>query len=236
MTMFVVWEGRAPAPMLSPALFASRSFSAADATAFMMTAAIMAAAFLIAQYFHLVQGNPPLSAGLRLLPWTATPMLIAPAAGILSDRIESRPIMAGGLALQALGLGWFARAGTTTVGYGALVIPLVIAGIGISMGIPTTPAAALTAVAPEDLGKASGTNNTLRRFGGVFGIAVATAVFSAHGHLGSVASFDAGFRPALAVAACLSLLGALTALGVTARRRARLPGGVEAAPVPIASA
>jgi len=64
------------------------------------------------------------------------------------------------------------------------------------------------------MGKASGANSTLRQFGGAFGIAVAAAVFAANGHIGTAASFDAGFQPALAVAASLSLLGALTALAV----------------------
>jgi predicted phage tail protein len=69
------------------------------------------------------------------------------------------------------------------------------------------------------MGKASGVNNTLQRFGGVFGVAVVTAVFIATGHLGSPAAVAAGFRPALAVSAGLSVLGAATALAVTRRRR-----------------
>jgi predicted RNA polymerase sigma factor len=74
------------------------------------------------------------------------------------------------------------------------------------------------AVAPADTGKASGASSMLQRFGRAFGIAVATAVFAANGHLGTPASFDAGFRPALAVAAGLSVLGALAALAVAGRR------------------
>jgi EmrB/QacA subfamily drug resistance transporter len=216
---FILWERRAASPMLPPRLFADRSFAAANATAFLMTASIMAAAFLVAQYFQFVLGDSPLATGLRLLPWTATPIVVAPIAGALSDRVGPRPIMTVGMLLQAFGLAWFALQATGTVRYGSLVIPLIIAGVGISMAIPTTPAAALGAVMPADLGKASGTNNTLQRFGGAFGIAIATAVFSANGHLGSPASYDAGFRPALAVAAMLSLLGALAAAFVRARSR-----------------
>jgi MFS family permease len=148
----------------------------------------------------------------RLLPWTVTPTLVAPVAGALSDRVGPRPIMATGMLLQAAGLGWFALVASSDPGYGSLVAPLVVAGVGISMAIPTTPAAALSAVAPEDIGKASGTNSTLQRFGGAFGVALATAVFSAHGHLGTAASFDRGFRPALAVDA---------AAGISPRRRAQ---------------
>jgi MFS family permease len=216
---FVGWERRVAAPMLPPRLFADRTFAAANATAFLMSAAIMAAAFLVAQYFQLGLGNSPLSTGLRLLPWTATPVVVAPAAGALSDRIGPRPIMVTGMLLQAAGLASFALLATAGVGYVSLVVPLIVAGVGISMAIPTTPAATLGAVAPEDIGKASGTNSTLQRFGGAFGIAVVTAVFTANGQLASAGSYDAGFRPALAAAAGMSLLGAGAALGVRSRRR-----------------
>ena len=49
--------------------------------------------FLLAQYFQTVQGASPLQSGLRILPWTAMPILIAPIAGMRSDRIGGRPIM-----------------------------------------------------------------------------------------------------------------------------------------------
>jgi MFS family permease len=200
-----------------------------------MLAAIMGAAFLVAQYFQLALGDSPLTTGLRLLPWTATPILIAPAAGALSDRVGPRPIMALGLLLQAAGLGWFALLATGGVGYGNLMLPLIIAGVGISMALPTTPAAALGAVAPAEIGKASGVNSTLQRFGGAFGVAIVTAVFAAHGHLGSPASFAAGFRPALVVAAGLSLLGAATAMLVAARRHAVPAMAVEPAAAAVPS-
>jgi EmrB/QacA subfamily drug resistance transporter len=216
---FIAWERRAPAPMLPPHLFANRAFAAANATAFLMTAAIMGAAFLVAQYFQVALGDSPLTTGISLLPWTATPIVIAPAAGALSDKVGPRPIMSTGLLLQAVGLGWFALQATDVVSYATLVVPLVLAGVGISMALPTTAAAAIGAVAPADTGKASGTNSTLQRFGGAFGVAIVTAVFSAQGHLGAAASYDAGFRPALAAAAALSLAGALAALVVPAKRR-----------------
>ncbi len=216
---FIVWERRSPSPMLPPRLFANRTFAAANVTAFLMSATIMAAAFLVAQYFQLALGHGPFSTGLRLLPWTATPIVVAPVAGALSDRIGPRPIMATGMLLQAGGLAWFALLATDTVGYANLVVPLIVAGVGISMAIPTTPAAAMSAVAPAEIGKAAGTNSTLQRFGGAFGIAIVTAVFTANGHLGSAHAYDTGFRPALAAAAGMSLLGACSALLVRARRR-----------------
>lgn len=216
---FIAWEQRARAPMLPLRLFRSRTFAAANATAFLMTAALLAAAFLIAQYLQVVLGNSPLDAGLRFLPMTASPLLVAPLAGLLSDRIGQRPVMVAGLLLLSLGLAWLALVATPGAGYMPLVLPLLLAGVGISMPFATTAAAALGAVSPADLGKAWGAINTLQRFGGVFGIAVSTAIFAAHGHLGTPATFDAGFRPALAAAASLALLGALGALAVGRQRR-----------------
>lgn len=87
LALFVLWERRAREPMLPPRLFVSRTFAAANAPAFLMTAAIMSAAFVVTQYFQLALGHSPLDTGLRLLSWTATPMIVAPLAAALSDRI-----------------------------------------------------------------------------------------------------------------------------------------------------
>jgi EmrB/QacA subfamily drug resistance transporter len=216
---FIAWEQRASEPMLPLRLLRIRAFAAANATGFLMFASITAAAFMMAQYFQLGLGYSPLGTGLRFLPWTLTPLLIAPAAGALADKIGSRPLMVLGLAMQGAGLAWIALGATSTTGYGRFVLPLIIAGVGISMAIPTVPTTALNAVPPADMGKASGVQNTLQRFGAVFGVAIVAAVFSANGHLGSSATLISGFRPALAAAAGLSVAGALTALGAGARRR-----------------
>jgi EmrB/QacA subfamily drug resistance transporter len=226
---FVAWERRAPAPMLPPALFRNTRFSAANATAFLMSGALMGAVFLMSQYVQLVLGYSPLGTGLRFLPWTATPLVVAPLAGTLSDRIGARPVMATGMLLQGVGLGWIAAIAGAHLGYPAMVLPLIVAGVGVSMALPTTAAAALNAVGPADMGKASGASNTLQRLGGAFGIAVATSVFSSYGHLGAPAAFVTGFRPALGLAAGLSVLGAVTALATGARRRTPV-----SVPVPLA--
>ena len=107
-------------------------------------------------------------------------------------------------------------------GYARFVVPLIIAGIGISMTVPTVPTAALGAVPAGDVGRASGVNNTLQRFGAAFGIALVAAVFAANGHFGSAAAFTAGYRPAMVVSAAISLLGAATAVAI-GRKRAPVP-------------
>jgi EmrB/QacA subfamily drug resistance transporter len=214
---FTFWELRATAPLVPMRLFASGTFVAANSTGFLLVAALLASAFLISQFFQFGLRYSPLEAGIRILPWTATPIVISPLAGALSDRIGRRPLMAGGMLLAAVGLGWFALIASTAVDYAQLILPLVVVGVGISAALPTTPAAVLNSVAPPDIGKASGVASTLQRFGGVFGVAVATAVFSTNGHLGTPAAFTAGFRPALAITALFALVAGLSALGVSAR-------------------
>jgi EmrB/QacA subfamily drug resistance transporter len=215
---FAIWELRTSAPMVPLRLFASATFAAANLTGFLLVAALLASAFLIAQFFQFGLRYSPLEAGIRILPWTATPIVVSPLAGALSDRIGRRPLMAGGMLLAAVGLSWIALISSTTVDYAQLVLPLILIGVGISAAIPTTPAAVLNSVAPADIGKASGVSGTLQRFGGVFGVAVATTVFTTYGHLGTPMSFTAGFRPALATTAGFALVAGLSALAVTARR------------------
>ena len=108
LALFVLWELRAAAPMLPMRFFRNRTFTAANVASLFMFFGMFGSIFLLAQYFQTVQGSSPLQAGLRILPWTAMPILIAPIAGLLSDRIGGRPIMATGLALQAAGLAWIA--------------------------------------------------------------------------------------------------------------------------------
>jgi EmrB/QacA subfamily drug resistance transporter len=218
----VLRERRAAEPMLPLRLFKSRTFSAANAAAFCSSGAVFSAAFLTAQYFQLGLGYSPLATGLRLLPWTATPMVVAPLAGALADRIGNRPLLVAGLLMQGAGLAWVASLAATTAGggYGRFVIPLIIAGVGVSMTLPTAPTAVLGAVPASDVGRASGVSNTMQRFGGAFGIALVTAVFAAHGHFGSAASFTSGYRPAMVVAAVISLAGAVAAVAVGRRAAA----------------
>ena len=120
--------------------------------------------------------------------------------------------------MQALGLAWFALVADPGAGYGQLVLPLLVAGIGVSMPFATVGSTALSAVAPSDMGKASGANSTVLTFGGAFGIAVVIAILSAHGQARTLSDFGADFRLALAAAATLAALGALSAIAVGGRQ------------------
>jgi EmrB/QacA subfamily drug resistance transporter len=206
---FVAWEARTSAPMLPLELFGSRSFSSANAATFLMIGSLFGAVFFMAQFLQLAEGHGPLGAGLRMMPWTGTLFVVAPISGALAGRIGTRPLIAGGLALQAAGFAWVAAVASPGMSYAALVPPLILAGAGISLAMPATQSAVMNAVAPERLGQASGTYNTVRQLGGVFGTAAAVAVFVGAGGYGSPAAFSDGFTAAITLAAGLSLLGAL---------------------------
>jgi EmrB/QacA subfamily drug resistance transporter len=214
---FVRWERGTHAPMLPMRLFRSRAFAVGNVTMFLMTGATFAAAFLITQEFQFARGYSPISTGLRLLPFFGTPMVVSPLAGALSDRIGRRPIMVTGLTLQALGFAWVAARGSLHTSWIELVIALLVAGVGVSMALPTVPTAVLNSVAETEMGKASGINYMAQRFGAVFAIAIASTVFSAHGNLNNPTAVTAGFRPALWSCVVFGALAALSSVAISPR-------------------
>jgi EmrB/QacA subfamily drug resistance transporter len=231
---FVRWESSVSEPMVPLGMFSVRDFAIGNLTTFLMSGAIFAAGLLVTEEFQLARHYSPVGTGVRLLPFFATPMFVSPIAGALSDRVGRRPIMVVGLSMLTAGFVWVAWRGSLATSWIELVIALLIAGVGISMALPTVPTAVLSAVAPHEMGKASGINYMAQRFGAVFAIAIGSAVFSANGHLGSPASVTAGFRPALWACACFAVLAALTAFCISPRRTAAIVP-VEAADLPVAA-
>jgi EmrB/QacA subfamily drug resistance transporter len=216
---FVAWERGTPTPMLPLSLFRNRTFASANAVGFFLAAGLFGAVFLMSQFFQTALGHSPLATGVRLLPWTAMPMLVAPIAGMLADRYGNRVFMALGLALQGAGLAWVAAIATPTVGYAELGVALTIAGIGTSMTFPTVSNAIMSSAPPSEAGVASGTSSAVRELGGVFGVAVLAAVFAHQGAYATPHQFTDGFTSALWVGVVLSGLGVLAAVAAPRRRR-----------------
>ena len=220
---FVAWERRAAHPMVPPGLFGSRTFAAANAVSFFMYAGLFGALFLMSQLLQTALGYSPLEAGLRLLPWTFPPMIIAPIAGALADRYGNRPFMVLGLGMQAAGLGWVATLATTGMSYLPLGIAFTIAGIGTSFCFPTVANAVMSGVPLTEAGVASGTNSAIRELGGVAGVAILASVFVHEGGYTSPHAFIQGFTPAVWVAVAFSALGVVAATLTGGRARSAAP-------------
>ncbi|MFJ1753145.1 MFS transporter [Kitasatospora sp. NPDC088134] len=219
---FVVHEVRwAKRPMLPMRLFRGRAFSAVNSASLLMYLGMFGSIFLISQYFQGIGGYSPQQAGIRMLPWTAMPLLVAPLAGLLTDRIGGRPLVVAGLVLQALGLLGFALLADHSAGYGQQVPVLVVCGIGMSLYFAPTANLVMASVGPGEQGIASGANNAMREVGGALGVAVLSAVFSARGGYGSAAAFTDGLVPALLVGAAAVAAGALAAALVPRRHGMR---------------
>jgi len=227
---FALWELRTPDPMLPLRFFRTRAFAATSGVSLAMTFGIFGSIFLLAQFFQTVWGYGPLEAGLRTLPWTGMPMIVAPIAGILSEKIGSRPLMATGLALQSLAIVWLAAITTPDVAYAALVPAFVLGGTGMALVFAPSANAILSAVRPQEAGQASGANNAIRELGGVLGVAVLAAVFAGAGGYESGQAFVDGLRPALWVGAAVLALGAAVALLVPRKPRAENEGFAIPAP------
>ena len=225
---FVVWELRTDSPMVPMHLFRGRSFPLINLSALLMSFGMFGAVFFLSQLFQTVYGDSPLASGVRILPWTGMPMLVAPIAGILSDRIGGKWIVTVGLGLQAVALAWIAAVTTVDVDYTALLPAFVLGGAGMAMFFAPIANLVLGSVRRQEEGIASGVNNTLRELGGVLGIAVMGAVFSANGGYGPTATkssaqhFLDGIIPAVYTGAAILAVAMLAMWLVPSRRQAQL--------------
>ncbi|MDM8085754.1 MFS transporter [Cellulomonas cellasea] len=209
---FVRHAQRAPHPLVPLRLFRARSFTIANITGFAFSLGIFGSVFLLAQYLQVALGYSPLEAGLRTLPWTAAPMLVAPVAGLLAPRVGVRPLLTAGLTLQTAGLVMLAVAAPSTTSYSALVPGLVLAGVGMGLTFAPSATAVLADLDQDDHGIASSTNSTLREIGVALGVAVLVAVFEGQGGQLTPDDFATGLRPAVLTGAAVVGLGAAASL------------------------
>jgi EmrB/QacA subfamily drug resistance transporter len=216
---FVLWELRTETPMLPMRFFRNRTFALTNVASLLMFFGMFGSIFLLAQFFVSIQGYSPFQSGLRILPWTAMPIFVAPIAGALSDRIGGHRIMAVGLAFQAAGLAWIATVSNPTVPYAELVTPFVLSGMGMALFFAPVANVVLSAVRREEEGQASGANNAIRELGGVFGVAVLASIFAHHGGYRTAETFSNGLNAAVYVGAALVALGAVAALLIPRRQR-----------------
>ncbi|MEU1477766.1 MFS transporter [Streptomyces sp. NPDC005760] len=216
---FVLYSTRAKNPMLPMRLFRSRAFSGINAASLLMFLGMFGSIFLLSQYMQGVLGYSPTEAGLRMLPWTGMPMLVAPIAGILSDRVGGRPVVATGLFFQAAGLAYMASVVTVDASYASQLPGLILSGIGMALFFAPASNLVMSSVLPNEQGIASGANNALREVGGALGIAVMASIFSAQGGYENGQSFVDGLQPALVTGSAVVAVAGVAALLIPSRKR-----------------
>jgi EmrB/QacA subfamily drug resistance transporter len=217
--LFLIWEYMIDEPMLPLRLFADRTFAAANAATFLMYVGFFGAVFLITQYWQFAHGYSPLGAGLRILPWTVMPFLIAPIAAAMASKIGERPLLIAGLAMMAFAVLWLGHVATPTAAYTSILPALIVGGVGSALFWAPSASIVFASVSPGDEGIASGANNSLRELGGVFGVAILATIFSGNGSFASPEAFVDGMRPALYVGGALVALASLTAIALPRRQR-----------------
>ncbi len=219
---FLVWEARAPAPMLDPRLFRLRGFSVGAASVFMQFFAVYGVIFLALQYFQFVLGYSPLAAGAAFVPFAAGIGAVGRRVPQLVRRVGLRSIGPAGLAIIALALILSALAGTVDASYPTLVPGILLLGIGMGMCGPPATSMILACLPKAKQGVASAVNDTAREVGGAIGIAIfGSILISQAGNIGrhvNLQNFVSGYDAALYVGAGLVLIAAiLVALRAPAR-------------------
>ncbi len=233
---FVIYELRAPDPMLPMRFFTKHSFAVTNGVSLAMYFGMFGSIFFLSQYLQNVLGNTPLQAGVKLLTWTGATMVVSPLAGIFSERYGSRPFMVAGLALQALALGWMATLASIHLSYASMIVPFVLAGAGMSLVFAPAANAVLSSVRTDQAGQASGATNAIRELGGVLGIAVLATVFTGHGGYTSPAAFVHGLVPAMWVGVAVLAAGALLAAALPFSTRADAAAQLDTVPAPAPAA
>jgi EmrB/QacA subfamily drug resistance transporter len=176
LSAFFYVESRRDSPMLPLSFFQNPTFAASNVVAASVFFALFGTIFFLTLYLQNIQGYSPVAAGIRLFPFTACILLIAPISGRLSDRFGSRWFMTGGTLLAAVGMALLLRTGIGS-SYATVILPaFIVLGAGMAMTMAPMTAAVMASVETRHAGVASAATNTSRELGGVFGIALLTAI------------------------------------------------------------
>lgn len=206
---FIARQRNESKPMIPLKYFRSKAFTGGNVATFLLYAAMYGVVFFLPQFLQVVGRADSLTAGLEILPWTGTLVVVAPFAGKAVDKFGEKLIATLGLVLQGIGYLLLSILVTEQSLYLIMIIPLALAGVGLSMAGPALQKSVLGAVDPESIGKASGIYNVFRLMGGAVGTTISVIVFYGFGNTIDINSFANGFRAAMMCAGLMSLSGIL---------------------------
>ena len=225
LVIFVLLELHQRAPMLDLSFFKNATFAGANTTMLLVALAMFGVFFYNSLFLGIVLGYSPIQTGATFLPMTILIVFVAPLAGRFADKIGSRWLMGAGLVLLSGSLISFSRLGLDA-SFWDILPGLLLGGVGMSLAMTPTTAAAMGSVPVDKAGVGSAVLNSMRQVGGALGIALMGAIVA-----GSVTvpkgqpippdQFVDGYQNALHVAAGIALLGAVVA--VTTVRKFRHP-------------
>jgi EmrB/QacA subfamily drug resistance transporter len=174
--VFLVAEWKQADPMLDLTLFKRPAMVGVSLAAFTIAGSIFALFLYLTLYIQDDLGYGPLAAGVRFLPITILAFIVAPIAGKLTVRVQSRYLLGTGLLLIAIGCLLMATTHASS-GWTVLLPGFIVSGIGIGAVNPVLASSAISVVPPERSGMASGANSTFRQVGIATGIAGLGTVF-----------------------------------------------------------
>jgi predicted MFS family arabinose efflux permease len=225
--------------MLPLHLFRDRSFTGAQVAAFAISASFFAVFLYTTLYLQQILGLSAIEAGLTYLPGTLTMLVVSGATSSLGGKVSARAMVAGGLALVAVGMVLFTLAGVDS-SWTVILPGVMVALIGTGLFNPALSAVALGTVPTEQSGVAAGVNDTFRQAGIAVGVAALGALIPAEAAFGegSPQEYVDGLQNALFAGAGLATVAAVAAAVLIGRRTAEhqaveLPTGAE--PVPEAA-
>ncbi|MDQ3993563.1 MAG: MFS transporter [Actinomycetota bacterium] len=227
LALFVVLESRQRVPMLDLSLFRNGTFAGANLVVLLVALAMFGVFFFVSLYMQNILGFSAVEAGAAFLPMTVLIILVAPIAGRTSDRIGSRWLMTAGMTLVGIQLLYFSRLGVDET-FWSLLPGFLVGGVGMSLTMTPSAAAAIRSVPVYKSGVGSAVLNAFRQVGGAMGIALMGAIIAHQiGGERTPQAFIDGFSTALVVAAVIAFAGAIVAAALVRPHPRR-----EAAPVP----
>jgi EmrB/QacA subfamily drug resistance transporter len=189
---FFVTETRVRFPMLNLSLFRIRQFAAGNAAIILNSLARGAVTLVLVFY---LQGPTmkldAFTAGLFLIPNSASIAFWGPISGWLSDRYGARFLATTGLLVSCFGFLLLSSIGKT-VTFPELAVPLIFVGSGMGIFAAPNRASIMNSVPPEERGIASGVSTTLVNVGSTLSLAVAIVVMATVTPVGSLIQIFVG--------------------------------------------
>jgi EmrB/QacA subfamily drug resistance transporter len=174
---FVLNETRARQPITPLRLFADLGRSGSFVARLLLVAGMFGMFFFLTQFLQDVLGYSPLKTGVAFLPLTAALFAASQfSSRYLHNRVGAKVQMAGGIAASAVGLLLLTRLSEGS-SYPAILLSLLLVGVGNGTAFVPLTATALSGVAPADAGAASGLVNVMQQLGGTLGVAVLVTIF-----------------------------------------------------------